>query len=66
MSLKSFHIFFIVVSILTTLGFGLWTVVRFSQGDASANLWLGVISVIAGVFLIWYGFRFFKKLKQLG
>jgi len=65
MSLKSFHIFFIVVSILTTLGFGLWTVVRFSQGDASANLWLGVISLIAGVFLIWYGFRFFKKLKQL-
>ena len=65
MSLKSFHIFFIVVSTLTTLGFGLWTVVRFSQGDASANLWLGVISLIAGVFLIWYGFRFFKKLKQL-
>ena len=65
MSLKSFHIFFIVVSILITLGFGLWTVVRFSQGDASANLWLGVISLIAGVFLIWYGFRFFKKLKQL-
>jgi hypothetical protein len=65
MSLKSFHIFFIVVSILTTLGFGLWTVVRSSQGDASANIWLGVISLIAGVFLIWYGFRFFKKLKQL-
>ncbi|HUF10875.1 MAG TPA: hypothetical protein VMO47_16265 [Rhodothermales bacterium] len=66
MSLKSFHIFFIVVSILTTLGFGLWTVVRSSQGDTSANFWLGVISLLAGVFLIWYGFRFFKKLNQLG
>lgn len=66
MSLKSFHIFFIVVSTLTTLGFGLWTVTRYVQGDASASLWLGVLSLVAGVLLIWYGIRFFKKLKQLG
>ena len=66
MSLKSFHIFFIVVSTLTTLGFGLWTIVRHFQGDASASLWLGIFSLIAGILLIGYGIRFFKKLKQLG
>lgn len=66
MSLKSFHIFFIVVSTLTTLGFGLWTISRHVQGDATASLWLGLLSLFAGVLLIWYGIRFFKKLKQLG
>jgi succinate dehydrogenase hydrophobic anchor subunit len=66
MSLKSFHIFFIVVSTLTTLAFGLWSIMQYTGTGDSGDLWLGIVSLLAFVALVIYGIRFFKKLKQIG
>lgn len=65
MSLKSFHIFFISVSILFFFGFGAWVLLVNNNG-------IGVWSVIgslfcfgAGVLLILYGVKFLKKFKNV-
>lgn len=65
MSLKNFHIFFIVVATITTFAFGLWSLIGYSGGGQTSDLTLGIVSLVACVLLIWYGIRFFKKLKRL-
>ena len=43
MSLKSFHIFFITVSIALAIGFGVWAVIEYAgQGSATYLLWMAV------------------------
>ena len=49
MSLKAFHLIF--VTLLTALSFG-------------SILW-GVTAVLAGIFVIFYGVYFLKKLKKI-
>jgi len=66
MSLKSFHIFFIVVSTLATFGFGIWSLLESGRTGQTSDIVLGVISLAASVSLVIYGLRFFKKLKQIG
>jgi hypothetical protein len=66
MSLKNFHIFFIVVSIVFSAGFGIWCL--FSQDGASragARV-MGTASLIAAVGLVMYLFRLVKKLQEKG
>ena len=63
MSLRVFHIIFIVISTLTTLGFGIWGLQQQSV-NALYGVW-GVISLAISLGLIVYGFTFFKKLKKL-
>ena len=58
MSLKAFHLIF--VTLLTALSFGCaaWA---FQSGSI---LW-GVTAVLAGIFVIFYGVYFLKKLKKI-
>lgn len=63
MSLKTFHIGFIVLSTLLSFGFGLWSLLDSSARGNTLFLGLGVFAFIAGAGLIWYGARFLKKLK---
>lgn len=65
MSLKSFHIFFIVVATITTLGFGISSLIDYLKYGHTSELTLGVVSLVACGLLIWYGIRFFRKLKKL-
>ncbi|MFQ5798150.1 MAG: hypothetical protein ACE5H0_05570 [Bacteroidota bacterium] len=65
MSLKYFHIFFIILSILLTFGFGIWGVNSYSGSDNTTHLSLGIISLLVGVGLIIYGTKVYKKLKKL-
>ena len=58
MSLKSFHVFFIVLAVLSSLGFAVWT---FTKGGAELGTgagMLGVFSALAGVGLAVYGVWF--------
>lgn len=63
MSIKAFHIFFIVCAILISLIFAVWAIV---QGNLSANQMYsgaGCIAVMIAVGLTYYGFNFVKKTK---
>ena len=66
MSLKAFHIFFILMSILITLGFAAWILFGGATGDQKASLSvMAVISGVLGIGLIGYGFYFIRKSRDI-
>ncbi len=65
MSLKAFHIFFIAVSILLTLGFSILGIYVFVTEQQYTYLIMGIGSLASGVALIIYGVQFVKKLKNI-
>ncbi len=65
MSLKAFHIFFILLSILLCFGFGAWEIHARLNGGALADLVLGSLSLCGGVVLIFYFRSVLKKLKHI-
>jgi len=58
MSLKWFHMLFIALSVLVSLGFGVW-------GVFNHYLALGVVSLAASAGLCVYGNYFFAKARKL-
>jgi hypothetical protein len=65
MSLKAFHLLFIVVSILLAFGFGAWELVAYRDSEATLDLVLGIASIVAGVGLVFYLRAVLKKLKDV-
>lgn len=65
MSLKAFHVIFIAASILLAFGFGIWALNAHASEDSTANLVMGIVSLLSGVALIEYGRRVLKKLKHI-
>ena len=65
MSLKAFHVFFVIVSVLCALGFGAWALADYSRSGRASVLLLGVLGFAAAAALIWYGFWFLRKLKNV-
>jgi hypothetical protein len=61
MSLKAFHVFFVAISTLCALGFGGWAVADYQR----SALLLGVLGFAAAAALVWYGFWFLRKLKNV-
>ena len=66
MSLKAFHIVFIILSTALAVGFGVWATRDFAQSGNGVHLALGVASFIASVLLACYGVWFLRKLKHVG
>lgn len=60
-SLKVFHIFFVSVSVLFSIGFAVWC---FAQ-SASGFMITGVLSIVAAGLLAYYGLRFLKKINRI-
>ena len=67
MSLKAFHIVFILVSTLLCAGFGAWSLSRYFQigGGGMLDLAMGIGSLICMVALVIYGRAFLKKLRHI-
>ena len=65
MSLKSFHLVFIVISILFSLLFGIWAVVNYGSSGRTAELLLGIVSLVGAVGMSIYLFFFLKKFKHV-
>ena len=65
MSLKAFHVFFVIVSTLCALGFGAWAVAEYARTGHGSTLALGIIGFAAAVALVWYGLWFLRKLKNV-
>ncbi len=64
MSLKAFHIVFIVLSTALALGLGAWAMRDFAQSGSWVYLSLGVGSFIGSIVLVYYGVWFLRKLKH--
>jgi hypothetical protein len=65
MSLKAFHIVFVAASTLLAFGFGGWELQNYFATHEKQALWLGVLSLLAGIGLLWYGKIVLKKLKHI-
>ena len=66
MSLKAFHIVFIVISTLFVLGFGAWALLQYREEGGLVNLLYSIGAGLSGAGLIIYGRYFLKKLKDIG
>jgi hypothetical protein len=64
MSLKAFHVVFIVISIILTAWFGWWSVNSYRQNAEISSLLLGIGSFIGMVLLVIYFRWFLRKLKN--
>ena len=65
MSLKAFHLVFIVASIVLAFGFVVWLVKSFFSEGGLLNLLFALVSFGAGVGLIFYERYFLKKTKDV-
>jgi hypothetical protein len=65
MSLKAFHIVFIVASILLAFGFSAWGFVQYADSHRATELVYGISSAAIGLGLIWYGKYVLRKLKHI-
>lgn len=64
MSLKAFHIVFVVASILMSFGVAAWGVRHYQVERQLADLLLSVLSLLAGVGLVFYARAVLRKLKH--
>ena len=65
MSLKAFHIVFIVVSTLLALGTGIWCLWVNLVTGAPIYVVGAVASFVVAILLMVYGFWFYRKMKRL-
>lgn len=65
MSLKAFHIIFVIVSVLFSLGLAAWGFHRFLTLGKTGYLLFGIGGIVAAVALLVYGRYFLKKLKNI-
>lgn len=62
-SLKAFHVLFVIVSGLLGLGFGAWAIRDYRAGGGTDSLVAGVLSLVGVMALLVYGQWFLRKLK---
>jgi len=63
-SLRSFHIFFLLVVIAAADLFGIWAIWDFQQRNDTLILGLGVVALLGGLGLIPYTIWFVRKLNR--
>lgn len=62
LSLRSFHLFFIAVSVLLAAWVGVWGVQSYLATRSAGDLALGTLFFVLGLVLLLYGLRVRKKL----
>ena len=65
LSLRSFHLFFIAVSVLLAAWVGVWGVQSYLATRSVSDLALGVVFFVLGFVLLLYGRRVRRKLRAL-
>ncbi len=66
MSLKAFHLVFVIASILLGLGVGGWGILEYRATGEVGALLLGLIFLAMGIGLFFYGRNMLKKTKDIG
>ena len=65
MSLRAFHIIFIIVTVVLSLYVALWGIREFAQERSQMGLVLAILFIITAVGGMVYGKKAFAKLKDL-
>jgi len=65
MSLKAFHIVFVIVTVVLSLYVALWGIREFAQQKSAGALALGLIFLAAAIGLMVYGKKVFVKLREI-
>jgi hypothetical protein len=65
MSLRVFHIVFVTVSIALSIFVTIWGVREYVATRSTGALALSGVFLAAGVILVWYANRVFRKLREL-
>ncbi len=65
MSLRAFHILFVIVTVVLSLYVALWGVREYSQEQSLGALVLAVIFMLTAVAMTIYGKKAYGKLKEL-
>ena len=66
MDLKHFHLLFMAVAIISSLGIGIWSFSVSGTESSSLYLWLGVFFSGLGLVLVFYTILFVRKMKREG
>ena len=64
MSLKEFHVVFITVSILLSLGAAGWGMVQYRQGYETSYVAFSLVSLLVAIGLVGYEAYFLQKTKS--
>jgi hypothetical protein len=65
MSLKVFHIVFVIVTTVLSLFVAMWGIREFAQQKSTGGLVLGLVFLAAAAALMVYGKRVYAKLKEI-
>ena len=65
MSLRAFHIVFVIVTVALSLFVALWGIREFASQGSPAALTLAIVFLVTAVGMIVYGKKVFVKLKEL-
>ena len=65
MSLKAFHLIFIIAAIALAFGFGIWLAKNYFSDGGALNLVFAALSFAAGIGLIFYERYFLKKTRNM-
>ena len=65
MSLRVFHIVFVLACIALSLYVGVWGIRQYYDVRSGSGLALGIVFLVCGVALVVYAGRVFRKLKDL-
>ena len=65
MSLKAFHIFFILICTVLAAGTGIWALRQYSASGESGHLTMAVLSFAGGIVLLIYCPWFLRKLRNV-
>jgi hypothetical protein len=64
MSLRTFHLVFILLAIVGADVFGAWAIWTYAGTEDGLVLAMGVLSLIGGFGLIWYAYRLVRGLDE--
>ena len=66
LSLRSFHLLFILFSIIGADLFGAWAIWSYAREGNVVILSLGITAIVGGLGLIWYAVKLVRNLDQAG
>ena len=66
MSLKAFHVVFISLSILLSLGIGGWGIQSYFSDSNDVGVLVGLFFLLLGLGLVYYERKFIRKFKHVG